>query len=205
MQQFENLCLFKIRCFYSPLCRVGAFFFIIMNMVYSNLDSIELLIREKPIFVWVSQILQCFFLLSKLPSMIGLIMWIFISKKQIFPNVMAFDILNSLFQRLKCLFLRFEKWKDVFYWWYISLTVLFSCSSHRVCNFPVLLLCVYFRHGSASGYYRVSVYFLAKIFGEFLPYRALSGFLFGLIAYWMAGNKYILFLLNFKEFIFYVT
>ncbi|XP_046841579.1 broad substrate specificity ATP-binding cassette transporter ABCG2-like isoform X2 [Xenia sp. Carnegie-2017] len=73
--------------------RVGAFFFIIMNMVYSNLDSIELLIREKPIFV----------------------------------------------------------------------------------------------HESASGYYRVSVYFLAKIFGEFLPYRALSGFLFGLIAYWMAG------------------
>ncbi|CAB4009782.1 ATP-binding cassette sub-family G member 2 isoform X1 [Paramuricea clavata] len=73
--------------------RVGAFFFIVMNMVYANLDSIQLLITEKPIFV----------------------------------------------------------------------------------------------HETASGYYRVSVYFLAKIFGEFLPYRALSAFFFSCIVYWMAG------------------
>jgi hypothetical protein len=31
--------------------RVGAFFFIVMNMVYANLDSIELLLKEKPVFV----------------------------------------------------------------------------------------------------------------------------------------------------------
>jgi hypothetical protein len=33
------------------LFRVGAFFFIVMNMVYANLDSIELLLKEKPVFV----------------------------------------------------------------------------------------------------------------------------------------------------------
>ncbi|XP_028396482.1 ATP-binding cassette sub-family G member 2-like isoform X2 [Dendronephthya gigantea] len=87
--------------------RVGAFFFIIMNMVYANLDSIELLIKEKSIFV----------------------------------------------------------------------------------------------HESASGYYRVSVYFLAKIFAEFLPYRALSAFLFAIIVYWMAGfdsdaGKFFIFVLT---------
>lgn len=87
--------------------RAGAFFFIIMNMVFANMDSIELLIKERAIFI----------------------------------------------------------------------------------------------HESASGYYRVSVYLLSKIFAEFLPYRTFSSFIFATIVYWMVGftsdvGKYFTFVLT---------
>ena len=45
----------------------------------------------------------------------------------------------------------------------------------------------YFRHESANGFYRVSAYFLAKVFCDVLPMRALPVLGFSLISYWMIG------------------
>ena len=37
--------------------RVGVFFFIVMNQVFGNLSSVELFIKERAIFMWVSNVL----------------------------------------------------------------------------------------------------------------------------------------------------
>lgn len=46
---------------------------------------------------------------------------------------------------------------------------------------------VIFIHESASGYYRVSTYFLAKIFCDLLPMRMIPTLIYCLISYWMIG------------------
>lgn len=33
--------------------RIGAFFFVIMNMIFGNLAVVELFVKDRPIFVWV--------------------------------------------------------------------------------------------------------------------------------------------------------
>lgn len=54
------------------------------------------------------------------------------------------------------------------------------------------LICVNLRlvhsHENSSGYYRTSVYFLAKLFADLLPNRMIPIFLFTTIAYYMMGN-----------------
>ncbi|XP_068750941.1 broad substrate specificity ATP-binding cassette transporter ABCG2-like [Montipora capricornis] len=45
-----------------------------------------------------------------------------------------------------------------------------------------------FIHESASGYYRISVYFLAKIFCDLIPIRLLPASIFSVIVYFMTGN-----------------
>ncbi|XP_065906229.1 broad substrate specificity ATP-binding cassette transporter ABCG2-like [Dysidea avara] len=75
--------------------RVGAFFFIIMNVVFGNLSAVELFIKERPVFI----------------------------------------------------------------------------------------------HQSATGYYRVSSYFFAKILCDLLPMRFLPVIFFSAISYWMIGFK----------------
>ena len=35
-------------------CRVGVFFFLVMNMIFGNLSAVELFIKERPIFMYVS-------------------------------------------------------------------------------------------------------------------------------------------------------
>lgn len=34
-------------------CRVGVFFFLVMNMIFGNLSAVELFIKERPIFMYV--------------------------------------------------------------------------------------------------------------------------------------------------------
>uniref|UniRef100_A0A671U2S3 ATP-binding cassette, sub-family G (WHITE), member 2c n=1 Tax=Sparus aurata TaxID=8175 RepID=A0A671U2S3_SPAAU len=46
-----------------------------------------------------------------------------------------------------------------------------------------------FIHENSSGYYRTSVYFLSKIFGDLVPNRIIPIFLFSAIAYYMMGLK----------------
>ncbi len=75
--------------------RIGAFFFLIMNMVFSNLSAVELFIKERVIFI----------------------------------------------------------------------------------------------HESASGFYRCSSYFFAKVFCDLLPMRIIPTFIFCSITYWMIGLK----------------
>lgn len=54
------------------------------------------------------------------------------------------------------------------------------------------LIHVYLRlvhsHENSSGYYRTSVYFLAKLFADLLPNRMIPIFLFTTIAYYMMGD-----------------
>ena len=45
-----------------------------------------------------------------------------------------------------------------------------------------------FSHESASGFYRVSVYFIAKVFCDLLPLRAVPAILYALVTYWMMGK-----------------
>ncbi|XP_036960043.1 broad substrate specificity ATP-binding cassette transporter ABCG2b isoform X1 [Acanthopagrus latus] len=46
-----------------------------------------------------------------------------------------------------------------------------------------------FIHENSSGYYRTSVYFLSKIFGDLVPNRIIPIFVFSAIAYYMMGLK----------------
>ncbi|KAM7009465.1 broad substrate specificity ATP-binding cassette transporter ABCG2b [Tautogolabrus adspersus] len=46
-----------------------------------------------------------------------------------------------------------------------------------------------FIHENSSGYYRTSVYFLSKIFGDLIPNRIIPIFVFSAIAYYMMGLK----------------
>lgn len=46
-----------------------------------------------------------------------------------------------------------------------------------------------FIHENSSGYYRTSVYFLSKIFGDLIPNRIIPIFIFSGIAYYMMGLK----------------
>ncbi|XP_033108287.1 broad substrate specificity ATP-binding cassette transporter ABCG2-like isoform X2 [Anneissia japonica] len=46
---------------------------------------------------------------------------------------------------------------------------------------------VIFRHESASGFYRVSCYFFAKVFCDLIPMRVLPTLVFSSITYWMIG------------------
>ncbi|XP_033644271.1 broad substrate specificity ATP-binding cassette transporter ABCG2-like isoform X1 [Asterias rubens] len=48
---------------------------------------------------------------------------------------------------------------------------------------------VIFVHETASGFYRVSTFFISKIFCDLLPMRILPTALFALITYWMLGLK----------------
>ena len=45
-------------------------------------------------------------------------------------------------------------------------------------------------HENSSGYYRTSVYFLSKIFGDLVPNRIIPIFVFSAIAYYMMGNSH---------------
>ncbi len=51
------------------------------------------------------------------------------------------------------------------------------------------LLSLYRSHENSSGFYRVSVYFLAKVFCDMLPIKALPVILFMPIVYFMAGLR----------------
>ena len=44
------------------------------------------------------------------------------------------------------------------------------------------------RHESISGFYRVSSYFVAKIFADLIPQRTLPTVIFATITYWMIGE-----------------
>lgn len=50
-----------------------------------------------------------------------------------------------------------------------------------------LFFCAH-RHECASGYYRVSAYFLAKVCCDILPMRVLPIVLFSAVTYWMIGS-----------------
>lgn len=62
------------------------------------------------------------------------------------------------------------------------------------CQLSVKLLCVTLNphvlhsHENSSGYYRTSVYFLAKLFADLLPNRMIPIFIFTAIAYYMMGK-----------------
>ena len=47
------------------------------------------------------------------------------------------------------------------------------------------------RHESASGFYRVSTYFLAKVFCDIIPMRVVPLCVYSLIIYFMAGQSVI--------------
>eukprot|EP00794_Sanderia_malayensis_P017425 gene17425-19169_t len=60
---------------------------------------------------------------------------------------------------------------------------------------------VIFIHECASGYYRVSSYFLAKVFCDILPMRIIPILIFSSITYWMIGlrsdvERFLIFTLN---------
>ncbi|XP_071953602.1 broad substrate specificity ATP-binding cassette transporter ABCG2-like isoform X2 [Antedon mediterranea] len=60
---------------------------------------------------------------------------------------------------------------------------------------------VIFNHESASGYYRTSCYFMAKVFCDLLPMRVLPTCVFSAITYWMIGfvpeaSNFFIFLLD---------
>ena len=48
--------------------------------------------------------------------------------------------------------------------------------------------CCCCRHENASGFYRVSVYFVAKIFCDMIPMRIAPASVFAVIAYFMVGE-----------------
>jgi len=58
----------------------------------------------------------------------------------------------------------------------------------------------FFRHESASGYYKTSVYFISQVFADIIPNRIVPNFLFSLIIYFMIGfqprmDKFLIFVL----------
>jgi len=59
----------------------------------------------------------------------------------------------------------------------------------------------FFRHESASGYYRASVYFVSQVFADLIPNRVIPNTFFALIIYFMIGfqlqvDKFFIFLLT---------
>jgi len=50
---------------------------------------------------------------------------------------------------------------------------------------------VFSRHECASGFYRVSTYFLAKVFCDLIPMRAVPLCVYSVIIYFMAGQSVI--------------
>lgn len=59
----------------------------------------------------------------------------------------------------------------------------------------------FFRHESASGYYRASVYFVAQVFADLVPNRVIPNAFFSVIIYFMIGfqlrvDKFFIFLLT---------
>ena len=56
-----------------------------------------------------------------------------------------------------------------------------------LCVRNAFLLCMY-SHENASGYYRVSAYFLAKIFTDVVPLRLVPAALYCGITYFMIGE-----------------
>jgi len=51
------------------------------------------------------------------------------------------------------------------------------------------------RHENISGFYRVSSYFLAKLFCDVLPNRSVPVLGFGIITYWMVGKQLVIYML----------
>ena len=47
-----------------------------------------------------------------------------------------------------------------------------------------------FMHESSNGFYRVSVYFLSKIFCDIIPVRLIPVAVFSAVAYWMIGQLF---------------
>jgi len=59
----------------------------------------------------------------------------------------------------------------------------------------------FFRHESASGYYRASVYFVAQVFADLIPNRVIPNCFFSILIYFMIGfqmdaGKFFIFLLT---------
>ena len=53
----------------------------------------------------------------------------------------------------------------------------------------IYLVVFCFRHENISGFYRVSSFFLAKLFCDLLPNRSVPILAFGIISYWMIGES----------------
>lgn len=47
---------------------------------------------------------------------------------------------------------------------------------------------LFFRHESASGYYRASVYFVAQVFADLIPNRVIPNCFFSILIYFMIGS-----------------
>ena len=109
------------RCYRSGLCvcvcillsityRVGAFYFVVTNMVFGSFSAIELFIKERPLFM------------------------------------------------------------------YVQIRVLMMTLQYT------------YSHQSARGYYRVSAFFLTKVFCDLLPMRIIPVIFYSAISYWMLGE-----------------
>ena len=70
----------------------------------------------------------------------------------------------------------------------LLLYVFYSKCFIQLCNFIFswIYLCMW-SHETDSGYYRVSTYFLAKVFCDIIPTRLLSIITFSVVSYWMIG------------------
>lgn len=55
---------------------------------------------------------------------------------------------------------------------------------------PLFFPFVFDRHENVSGYYRVSAYFLAKVFCDVIPLRMIPVILFSVIVYFMFGKYF---------------
>ncbi|XP_072051365.1 broad substrate specificity ATP-binding cassette transporter ABCG2-like isoform X2 [Amphiura filiformis] len=69
---------------------------------------------------------------------------------------------------------------------FIAMNMLFANTSAVE---PFIAERIVFLHESASGFYRVSAYFLAKITADLIPVRFLPTAIFATISYWMLGLK----------------
>lgn len=69
----------------------------------------------------------------------------------------------------------------------------------------IVFLFIYCRHENASGFYRVSAYFLAKIFCDVIPMRAIPVAVFASITYWMIGINYSAALLTYTSKYFFIA
>ena len=47
MNLFVHVCV----CFFFALCRIGAIFFMVMNQIFSNMNAVDLFIRQKALFM----------------------------------------------------------------------------------------------------------------------------------------------------------
>jgi len=103
---------------------------------------------------------------------------------QVFVSIVFSAMVGGIYYQLKCNEAGIQNRTGVMF--FLIMNMIFS-------NLSAIVVFInereIFRHESANGYYRVSSYFIAKLFCDILPMRIIPLVVFAVIAYFMIGLR----------------